>query len=111
MASDWLSRALYLPVPGNVLGMGILFTLIATGLVPLTWVEQGADVLLRHLSLLLIPAAAGVLRYADALRGDLLGISVIVVVTTPLIMLLTGWIAQALAQREGSPEADPEERR
>jgi holin-like protein len=100
--------ALRLPIPGNVVGMGALFLLIATGAVPLAIVEEGADALLRHMNLLLIPASVGVLRYVGLLRADLFEVVLIVVSTTILVMVVTAAIAQALsAGPEESRAADP----
>jgi holin-like protein len=99
------SSALRLPVPGNVIGMGALFVLVVTGAVPLAVVEEGADALLRHMNLLLIPASVGVLRYVGLLRADLFDVALIVVSTTILVMVVTGATAQALSRGPGEGRA------
>ena len=46
----------HVPLPGSVVGMAILLLLLATGLVPIRWVEEAAALLLQRISLMLLPA-------------------------------------------------------
>ena len=91
-----------LPVPGPVAGM--LMLLLAL----LAWprlhdaVEAGATELLRHLSLLFVPAGVGVVAAASSGRGQWLAIVAAVAVSTLVTMAVTGLVLQALARaREG----------
>lgn len=56
---NWLAELSHLPVPGNVLGMLILFLLLLTGVVQIHWIEEGADFLLKHLAFSLFPLPLG----------------------------------------------------
>ena len=40
LVGERISRALHLPIPGNVLGMGLLLAALVTGLVRLEWVRR-----------------------------------------------------------------------
>ena len=89
-------RAFALPVPGPVIGMLLLFlTLVLKGSV---WpeVESAANALLRHLSLLFVPAGVGIVTYLSLLRREWLGLLASVVGSTLLALVATALTMQGL---------------
>lgn len=105
---DLVSRALHLPLPGNVVGMAVLFLLLSTGALPRSLVESAADLLLKHLSLLFVPAAVAVARHRRLLGESFLALAVLVVVSTIVVLLVTGLLAERLVRDER--RTDEEER-
>ena len=57
--------------PGSIIGLLLLFLLLVSQLVPLRWVHDSAHLLLRHMALLFIPVAAGLLGYVEILSESL----------------------------------------
>lgn len=53
--------------PGSIIGLLLLFGLLISQLLPLSWIHQSAHLLLRHMALLFIPVAVGLLGYVDVL--------------------------------------------
>jgi holin-like protein len=104
LGADRLARALDAPVPGNVLGLLVLLVLLATGVVKLSWVETGADLLLRHLGLFFVPAAVAVLAHRGILRGALGALAVVVIGSTAIVMVVTGWVGGMLLGRDKREE-------
>ena len=91
--------ALRLPIPGPVVGMALLFiTLIARGCVtePL---RDTANGLLRHLSLLFVPAGVGVMAHLGRLRHEWLPISMSLVASTLVTIAVTALVMRALLGR------------
>ena len=98
LAGEILVRALALPLPGPVAGLGILFAaLVLRGrrlagdpesAIP---AELGrvADALLRNLSLLFIPAAVGVVKYGAVIRAQALPLALAIAVSTALALIVT----------------------
>ena len=93
-----------LPVPGPVAGMLLLLAAL------LAWprlydvVEEGANELLRHLSLLYVPAGVGIIVAASSGSGQWLAIAASVVVSTLATMAVTGLVLKAFERpraREG----------
>lgn len=93
LGADALARALRSPVPGNVLGALALAGLLLTGLVPLRWIEDGADLLLRWLPLFFVPAAVIAMRSWPLVRADAAAIAAIMVGTLVLVLVVTGALA------------------
>lgn len=55
LLADHLARRLGLPVPGGVVGLGLIAALLFAGWLPLRAVQQGADWLLADMLLFFIP--------------------------------------------------------
>ena len=53
--SDILSKTLKLPIPGNVIGMMLLFILLLTGIVKESHIDEASELLIANMSLLFIP--------------------------------------------------------
>ena len=97
-AGEVLARALDLPLPGPVLGLLILLSLLAWGGGPDQAMTDTSGGLLRHLSLLFVPAGVGVVTQLDALRDDWLAIAGSLLVSTALGLVVTGWLMQRLSR-------------
>jgi holin-like protein len=85
LAGEVVVRLTDAPVPGPVVGMVLLFALLQLrrgGEQPS--VVRVADLLLRHLQLLFVPAGVGIVAYGAVLRHDALPIAV---------ALLGSWLA------------------
>ena len=105
-AGEALSRLAGLPVPGPVVGLALLV------LAALAWpalqreVEGVADLLLRHLSLLFVPAGVGVLQYLDLLRREWLPLLAVVVISTALTLAVSALAFTAMARRGGRGDTE-----
>ena len=94
--------ALGLPIPGPVIGMTLLFvTLVVRGQVTEDLQETSSG-LLRHLSLLFVPAGVGVMAHLGRLRHEWLPISVSLVVSTLVTIAVTALVLRALVARRTS---------
>ena len=103
LGGELLARILHLPVPGPVIGMLLLFTVLALrhgaeGTPPEPLLRT-ADVLLANLGLLFIPAGVGVVVYGPVLARDWAPIALAVFVGTLLGIVVTGRLAQTLLRR------------
>jgi holin-like protein len=94
-----VSRGFGIPIPGNVIGMGLLIAALWLGIVRVEWVQEAADLLLSHLALFFIPAGVGVMVYFDLIRREWLPISVALVLSTFAVMAATGWTEAWLEKR------------
>ena len=94
--STWVVKILHLPIPGSVLGMIILFMLLATGIIKEQWLIAATNPLLKHLSFFFIPIAVELMEWGDLFlqKGYLLFLPL--VVSTLAALLITGGIAQFL---------------
>jgi holin-like protein len=94
-------HAVGVPLPGNVLGL-ILFTLcLFLGVVKLTWVEESAEFLLRHMLLFFAPVIVGVIVYRERIAAEWPAMTAGMVGSLLVVLLVTGWVATWLLRKEG----------
>jgi holin-like protein len=96
----WLSVALNLPIPGSLIGMGLLFLSLQMGWIRMQWVEAGAALLFSQMLLFFVPAIVGIVQYPWLLGVKGLLVLVVVLSGSCLVMISTGVIAERLFKLE-----------
>ena len=108
---EGVSYLFALPVPGPVIGMLLLFGFVMLRPRVADAIEPTALELLRHLSLLFVPAGVGIMVSADRVRGDALAVIVALAVSTSLAIAVTALVTRALLRRQrrghGAAEGTP----
>ena len=95
-----------LPLPAGAVGLVLLFVLLCSGLVRPQWIEAGADLLIRHLGLFLVPYAVSFIAFSDLIAASGVAIAIVVLASTAVGIAVAGWAAQAGGSAAG-PAADP----
>ncbi|UGV41157.1 CidA/LrgA family protein [Methanococcoides orientis] len=101
---DLIHDFLNLPIPGSVLGMLLLLALLLSGVLKLSMIEDVSNFLLKHLSFFFIPAAVGLITCFSILEGKWIALLFISVVSTIIIVVVTGITVQILMKRRRSFE-------
>jgi holin-like protein len=96
----FLVEALNLPLPGNVLGMVILFGLLITGVVSLKWVEEASSFLIKHLAFFFIPIAVGLMNFGPLFLQNGISLLIVIVGSAAIGIYVTGAVSQTLAQKK-----------
>ena len=94
LAGEALNWLLPLPVPAGVYGLFLMLAALMSGLVKLESVEGTGNFLLDTMSLMFIPAMAGVIECMEELRAVLAHFLLIILASTVIVMCITGWTAQ-----------------
>ncbi|TKD67988.1 CidA/LrgA family protein [Pseudalkalibacillus hwajinpoensis] len=95
----YLQNVFALPVPGSVVGMLLLLIMLYLKWMPISWISKGASTLLNHLPLLFIPVTVGIMQHLDFFSGKSLLLIPIVLLSTWVVMGITGLLGQFLANR------------
>ncbi|KLV03803.1 hypothetical protein ABT56_17675 [Photobacterium aquae] len=72
MAGKGIQFLTGLAIPGSIIGMLILFTILSMGLLPANWAMPGCHLLIRHMALLFVPVGVGLMNYLDLLQANTL---------------------------------------
>lgn len=96
---EMFHNILNLAIPGNVLGMIILFICLYTKVIKLEMICNISNFLLDHLAFFFIPAGVGLISYFDLLKQQLVEILLISLITTIIIMATTGTTVQFIKRR------------
>lgn len=97
---ELLSLLLPLPIPASVYGLIILLVCLFTNIIRLKDIEDVADWLILIMPVLFVPSAVSLMNVADQLVNDLLVICVVLVVSTIVVMVTTGKVAQYMIERK-----------
>lgn len=101
LLGEVIGRFSQLPIPGNVLGMVLLLIALRLGLVRLDWVADAAELLLGHMALFFVPAGVGVMTYWALIGREWLPITLATVVSTFVVLAVTGKLADRFETGEG----------
>lgn len=93
-----------LPIPASIYGLVIMLASLMTGILKDEQVDETALFLVDIMPVMFIPAGAGLLISYNALRPHLTAIIIITVVTTIIVMGVTGMTAQAVINRRNRKE-------
>jgi len=91
-----ISYALRLPVPGPVIGMLMLFGWLVFDNRLLPVIQNASNELLRHLSLLFVPAGVGIMVHASRIESEWLPIVIALVISTWVAIAVTALVTRAL---------------
>lgn len=86
------------PIPGGVVGLGLLLASFATGLVKPAALQLGAGVLMAEMLLFFIPALMSLLDYGGLLRNDGWRILLVIGLSTLAVMLVTAFTVELVCR-------------
>lgn len=89
-----------LPIPASVYGLVLMLIALCTGILKLTQVREAADFLIEIMPVMFIPAAVGLLESWSALQSIWFPVIVITILTTIIVMAVTGQVTQRMIRRE-----------
>lgn len=104
LAGEPLARGLELPVPGPVLGMVLLFAMLVLRGGVDGELQHTAQSLLQHLSLLFVPAGAGIMLHLHRVADEWLPLTLSLLVSTFVTLAVTALVMRLFAPR---PERQP----
>jgi len=99
LVGEMVVRLAALPLPGPVVGMGLLFmALMVRGGAP-AGLSRLANTLLGHLALLFVPAGVGVIAYLGMLAEAWLALGITLIASTLLGTVVTAFTLRWLQRR------------
>jgi putative effector of murein hydrolase LrgA (UPF0299 family) len=104
LAGEAVVRLLAAPIPGPVIGMILLFALMLVRLPFPSSLVDTSEGLLRHLSLLFVPAGVGVIQHLERLGAGGLRLVAVVVLATILTLAVTALVFEGIARLMGVDE-------
>lgn len=99
--AELLEYLIPLPVAASVYGLVLMLLGLVTHMIPLQAVEDTADFLADNMSVMFIPAAVGIISCVDELKKMAAPLLAACLVTTVLVMAVTGRTAQFVIRHFG----------
>lgn len=89
-----------MPIPGNLIGMILLFILLSTHVLRLEQISTISDFLLGHMPFFFIPAGVALMSSFSLIADIWLQILLLCLFTTFLTMGISGWAVQFFMKRK-----------
>jgi holin-like protein len=99
LAGEFCAKVLQVPLPGNVIGLILLFVALHLKWVRLHWVEQAARFLQSHLMLFFAPFVVGTMAFYPILLDNWLAVGLALTVGTLCVLAAAGAVARLLSTR------------
>ncbi|MDE6429608.1 MAG: CidA/LrgA family protein [Duncaniella sp.] len=91
---EFIVYVTHIPVPSSIIGMLLLAAALKLRVVRLMWVDKVADFLVKNLGFFFVPAGVGLMRCLNLISEQWLPIVSATVISTFLIIAVTGWVHQ-----------------
>ena len=98
-AGEILGQLIPLPIPASIYGLVIMLACLCLGLIRLEAVRAAAVFLIDIMPLMFIPAATGLMTSWGIIRAKLFAYLAIAVITTVLVMVVSGRVTQFFLRR------------
>ena len=99
-AGEILHHLIPFPVPASIYGILILFTGLMSGLIKLEQVKDTGEFLILIMPMLFIPSITGLINVWDRIRVKWLQYLLMIVVSTVIVMVVSGRVTQALLKKD-----------
>lgn len=83
-----------LKLPSSILGMLLLTLFLKLKWIKLEWVQGLSNFLVANLGFFFIPPGIALMLYFDLIKAEFIPIIVATLVSTVLVLIVTGWIHQ-----------------
>lgn len=103
---EMLSILIPLPVPGSVYGLVLMLLALIFKIIKIDQVRSTSKFLIEIMPIMFIPAGVGLMISFETLKPILLEVVVITIITTILVMGVSGAIAQLIVSRKNNIKED-----
>ena len=87
-------------LPSSIIGMLLLTLFLKLGWIKLKWVNGISDFLVSNLPLFFVPPGVAMMLYFDLIKAEFWPILVSALLSTIIVLAVTGWVHQILRNRQ-----------
>lgn len=95
-----LHAVLPLPIPASIYGLVLMLALLMTGALKLDTVEDAGKFMIEIMPVMFIPAGVSLMESWGELKAVLVPVLVITLVSTIVVMIVSGRVTQAVIRLE-----------
>lgn len=100
LLGELLNALLPFPVPSGVYGLFLLLFCLCAGIVKVDQIEETGNFLLETMPMMFIPVSVGLLENYDAIKAILIPFLVITLLSTIIVMAVTGKTAEFMVAKK-----------
>ena len=87
-------------LPSSIIGMLLLTLLLKLKVIKLEWVRGLTDFLIANLGFFFVPPGVALMLYFDLIRAEILPIALATLLSTVIVLIITGHTHQAVSKGE-----------
>lgn len=91
LIAQLIASILPIPFPSSVIGMILLLVLLLLKILKPEHIENKIDFLLKNMAFFFIPAGVNIMNNYDFIKGSILPLLIICLITTVLTFITTAW--------------------
>ena len=104
LSGEVLSFLIHFPIPASIYGIVLLFSLLVCGHLKVESIKEVSSFLLAIMPVMFIAPAVGLMDLFSLMRGSLAAYVTITIVSTIVVMAVTGRVTQHLIRIEKNAE-------
>ncbi len=108
LIAELMEYLIPIPVAASIYGLVLMLIGLLTKLIPLEKVEDAADFLVEIMPIMFVPPTVGIMTSVDALKEMLVPLCIISIVSTILVMVVTGRVSQKIIRGNQKDEEGKE---
>ena len=105
LLSEGIAALLPFSFPASVISMVLLTLFLLTGLVKERHIQRFSGFLIKNMAFFFLPTAVGIIEHLELLKGFMLPVLFVIVITVPIVYGITAWTVQALMLHMKKKEA------
>ena len=97
-----VQKLLHIPLAGSIVGLMLFFLLLQFKIVPESWINVGADFLLKTMVFFFIPSVVGIMDVASNITMNYILFFIVIIIGTCLVELSSGYIAEKMLEKNNT---------
>lgn len=98
--SELLNYMIPLTIPASIYGLVIMLTLLKSGVLKLKYIKDIGDFLMDTMPIMFVPIGVEIITLYSSLGDFIFPATVITIVTTVIVMVVTGLVSQGIIRRD-----------
>ncbi|WP_381410407.1 CidA/LrgA family protein [Staphylococcus epidermidis] len=97
-----VQKSLHIPLAGSIVGLMLFFLLLQFKIIPESWINVGADFLLKTMVFFFIPSVVGIMDVASNITMNYILFFIVIIIGTCLVALSSGYIAEKMLEKNNT---------
>ncbi|MCD8855723.1 MULTISPECIES: CidA/LrgA family protein [Staphylococcus] len=97
-----VQKLLHIPLAGSIVGLMLFFLLLQFKIVPESWINVGANFLLKTMVFFFIPSVVGIMDVASNITMNYILFFIVIIIGTCLVALSSGYIAEKMLEKSNT---------
>ena len=95
-----VQKLLHIPLAGSIVGLILFFLLLQFKIIPESWIDVGANFLLKTMVFFFIPSVVGIIDVASDITLNYVLFFIVIIIGTCVVALSSGFIAEKMVGKD-----------